>query len=158
RKRKDSHGLSFVPDELLDIRGIRHTWAMIYGLARWADFFTPRQALALGLFAEAARRVTDIPDASLYAAVRACLALAVDRQADSLSSVATWTPGGEFQGHTFARQALPMVWDFAEVNPLSDSSGNWLGAIEWIARVCEAGAMPWPSAAHVEGAPATANP
>jgi len=39
--------LELVPDEKLDLRGIRHTWAMIYGMERWGDYFTPRQALAL---------------------------------------------------------------------------------------------------------------
>ena len=39
--------LSLVPDEKLDVRGIRHTWAMIYGLERWGDLFMPRQALVL---------------------------------------------------------------------------------------------------------------
>jgi adenine-specific DNA methylase len=36
-----------VPDEKLDLRGIRHTWAMIYGLESWGDYFTSRQLLSL---------------------------------------------------------------------------------------------------------------
>ncbi len=47
RKREHMGLLSLVPDEELDIRGIRHTWAMIYGLDYWGDYFTSRQALAL---------------------------------------------------------------------------------------------------------------
>ena len=97
-------------------------------------------------------------DEALAGAVMTCLALAIDRQADSLSSLVTWTPGGEFQGHTFARQALPMVWDFTEVNPFCDSSGNWLGAVEWIAKVCESGEMTWTSSAQARTASATRNP
>jgi len=65
------------------------------------------------------------------------LALVVDRIADSLSTSVTWTAGGEFQGHTFTRQALAFVSDFAEVNPWCDSSGNWMGAVEWVSKVCE---------------------
>ena len=42
---------------------------------------------------------------------------------------------GPFIAHTFGRHALPIVWDFAEVNPFSGSSGDWDGAIEWIVRV-----------------------
>jgi adenine-specific DNA methylase len=49
-----------------------------------------------------------------------------------------WASAGEFVCHTFGRQALPMVWDFAEVNPLSDT--GWLGACEWVRRVIEANA------------------
>src|SRR5713101_7355839 len=39
--------------------------------------------------------------------------------------------------NTFARQAIPMVWDFAEANPFSSSSGNFQGAIDWVAEVIE---------------------
>ena len=65
------------------------------------------------------------------------LGMGVDRLADFLSTLCTWTPTGEFVGHTFVRQALAMVWDFAEINPFSDSSGNWTSALDWIARVIE---------------------
>jgi len=46
-----------------------------------------------------------------------------------------WASSGEFIAHTFGRQALPMVWDYAEVNPLSDL--GWTGASEWVCRVIE---------------------
>jgi adenine-specific DNA methylase len=36
-----------------------------------------------------------------------------------------WASEGEFVAHTFGRQALPMVWDFAEVNPFSGKTGGW---------------------------------
>ena len=39
--------------------------------------------------------------------------------------------------NTFARQAIPMVWDFAEANPFSNSTGNFQGAVDWVAEVIE---------------------
>lgn len=39
--------------------------------------------------------------------------------------------------NTFARQAIPMTWDFADGNPFSDASGNWLNNIDWTAKVAE---------------------
>lgn len=48
---------------------------------------------------------------------------------------ATWS--GEFIAHTFGRQAIPMVWDFAECNPFSNSTGNWSGAVNWICSAME---------------------
>jgi putative DNA methylase len=54
-----------------------------------------------------------------------------------------------FRGHTFVRQALGMVWDYAEINPFSSSTGNWTGALEWINRVIE-------HTAQVSSHPATA--
>ncbi len=63
-------------------------------------------------------------------AVATYLGFAVDKAGDYWSTVATWATGGFIRG-TFARQALPMTWDFAECNPFSDSTGNWSSATEW---------------------------
>ncbi len=144
RRNKVHNGLiSLVPDEKLDMRGIRHTWAMIYGLSTWEDFFTRRQALALTNIARLINRAGEKVKAKdgdeFAAALQTCLAMVLGRQADALSASVTWTPSGEFQGHTFARQALAFVWDFAEVNPWCDSSGNFMGAVEWVAKVCATG-------------------
>lgn len=49
---------SFIPNEIFDINGIRHTWAMIYGLTRWHDYFNPRQALTLGVAANLVRIIS----------------------------------------------------------------------------------------------------
>ena len=68
-------------------------------------------------------------------AVSVYLAFGVDRCSDYWSTIAT--PGDGFIRNTFARQAIPMTWDFAEGNPFSDSTGNWSGAIDWITRVLE---------------------
>ena len=70
-------------------------------------------------------------------ALIAYLALSVSRPADYGSSLATWHNGRETIGHTFARFALPMVWDFAESNPVMDSTGGFLPSVEWTARVVE---------------------
>ena len=70
-------------------------------------------------------------------ALSACLALSISRLADRGSSLATWTNDRETTRSTFARFALPIVWDFAESCPLADTSGSFGQAIEWIARVVE---------------------
>jgi len=64
--------------------------------------------------------------------------LAVDRQADYLTSLTMWVNSGEFIASTFARHALPIIWDWTECQLFSDGSGNWDGAINWIALVIEA--------------------
>src|SRR5579875_1802471 len=63
--------------------------------------------------------------ATAYAdAVATYLAFAVDKGANIWSSVTSWmSDRGAFR-ETFARQAIPMVWDFAEANPFSDAGGN----------------------------------
>ena len=77
--------------------------------------------------------------AEAYAdAVATYLGLGVGRAADYWNSIATWQNGGEFIGHGFTRQAIPMVWDFAESNPFSSASGNWDDtAMSWVVRVVQ---------------------
>lgn len=141
RANEHAQPLTLIPDEALDVRGIRHTWAMIYGLETWKDLFAPRQALALSTLT---RLVRDVPegdlggeDQGLGNAVRTCLALGVTRLADRCSSLCRWDPTPAASGiiNTFSRQALPMMWDFAEGSPFEQKSGGWLPSLEWIALV-----------------------
>ena len=121
----------------------------LYGLDRWSKLFTDRQLLALGTFARALRRCTgEMDDYSdeWREAVMAFLAPSISRLADRGSTLATWTNNPEKIRSTFARFALPMVWDFAESCPLEDTSGGFVQAVEWIARVLE----------HLQGAAADA--
>ncbi len=134
---KGIHGgpLSLVPNEKLDNKGIRHTWAMIYGIAEWGDVFTPRQALALSTFVklirETGEKLCSGDDPDFERAVQTCLALALDRLADFNSSVCVLNSvGGRGVVHTFGRQALPMVWDFMETNPFNEVAANWMAGIE----------------------------
>ena len=130
-----------------------------YGMSRFSDLFAPRQLVALVTFSDLVREArahvrrdavaVGLPDdplglndggagAAAYAdAVSTYLAFAVDRSSDYWSTITSWVPGGEFVRDTFARQAIPMTWDYAEAAPLAGASGNWLGAIEWISRAIE---------------------
>ena len=75
-------------------------------------------------------------DAQAYAdAVATYLALSVSRQANRLSALNTWQSVGDKIAQVFTRQAISMIWDYAEANPFSDSSGNFLGQVEWVAKV-----------------------
>src|SRR5208337_3674908 len=134
--------LALVPDEKLDVRGIRHTWAMIYGIERWGDLFMPRQALVLtSLFQVLLDAGRERGDDSLSVALQVCLALAIDRQANALTSLSRWNTVGEKIEGVFARQAIPLLWDYAEVNPFSGSSGDLEGALEWVLKVCDENAF-----------------
>jgi adenine-specific DNA methylase len=101
---------------------------------RFEDLFTPRQALALTtltrLVQEVGKKVAAVLDEGLAVAVQTCLALALDKQADSNSSLCAWRASSQDIGHTFGRQALPMVWDFVEGNILSGATRDWSNAVE----------------------------
>jgi putative DNA methylase len=76
--------------------------------------------------------------AQAYAdAVATYLALAVDKAAAHGSSICSWLSGRDAVRHTFARPAIPMVWNFVEANPFSNSTGNFQGAIDWVAEVIQ---------------------
>ncbi|PKO65370.1 MAG: hypothetical protein CVU23_07955, partial [Betaproteobacteria bacterium HGW-Betaproteobacteria-17] len=69
-------------------------------------------------------------------AVGVYLAFALSRSVDRGSTICSWdnSPKMEALRNTFGRQAIPMVWDFAEGNPYSESSGSWMNNIEWGAK------------------------
>ncbi len=146
RKAKHKGSLSLVPDEPTPQGGGHRAVSslVIYGMQAWSDLFTPRQSLALTTLARLVReteeKLAEEHENGLAAAVQTCLALAADRQADATSSLCRWHITGEKHTGTFGRQALPMVWDFSEVNVLSKLTGGFPGALEWVARVCEANA------------------
>ncbi len=141
-------GLCPIPDEPLPPIGTLGFRVQRYGMLEWGDLFTARQKVALATLCRKA--------ATKEKAAGEALALVVGRCADYASSIVSWAHSGEFVRSTFGRQALPIVWDFAEAVPWSDSSGNLDGAIEWAARVVEG----WPgsSAGQVQTGDATAHP
>lgn len=112
----------------------------LYGYDKWSELFTARQLVALGTFARVTRSVTAELERLGYGpewreAILGYLALMLDRLANQSSSVAHWNSRGEKIEGTFARFALPIVWDFAEVQPLAETSGGYPGAVEWVSLV-----------------------
>ncbi|NDJ91716.1 DUF1156 domain-containing protein [Mycolicibacter kumamotonensis] len=132
-----------------------------YGMTTFADLFTNRQLTALTTFSdlvtEAHQHIladaitagmpndgqpleTSGTGATAYAdAVATYLGFAISRLADYGSSISTWMPDPKNEGirNTFARQAIPMTWDFAEANPFSAASGNFWFMLRGIGRVLD---------------------
>ena len=111
-----------------------------YGFDSWHKLFTDRQLLALGAFIREIRRSTkdmgDYPE-EWREAISVYCACAVSKLTDYSSAVCSWNIGREVLRDTFARFALPMVWDYCEVNPLAGTTGGFLPCLEWVARVAE---------------------
>lgn len=110
-----------------------------YGMQRFTDLFTPRQLSALITFSdlvgEVRSRVTANGATDEYAdAIATYVGLGVSRYSNFLNSLCQWRPdpGKEQVGHLFARQAISMVWDFAEACPFSNSAGGWTPAFQFI--------------------------
>jgi adenine-specific DNA methylase len=134
----------------------------LLGVDQWQHLFTPRQLLALTTLIlhlrRAEERVRAETEHEFADALITILALAIDRQADYGSSLCRWVPTGEFIGNTFGRQALGIIWDFAETNPFGNGSGNFDGAVSWVAGVCDHVTNSDIACGHVEQASATSHP
>jgi adenine-specific DNA methylase len=140
KRQKEHQGeFSLVPDEPLPLMsGVFNV--PLYGMNTWGNLFTSRQSLALTtlttLVQEVGKKLAD-SDQGLAIAVQTCLSFVIDRQANTLTSLSRWHTTRENIEGLFARQAIPMVWDIAEANSFSGSTGGLNGALEWILNVCE---------------------
>lgn len=113
-----------------------------FGTNDYAELFSNRQLTALTTFsdlvAEAQTRVVIDGGSEEYGrAIATFLSFAVDREANRLSTLCVWNRVGEKIEQTFSRQAIPMIWDFAEANVFSSSTGSWSGSLEWIPKCIE---------------------
>ncbi len=123
-----------------------------YGMNTFADLFTPRQLVALNTFSDLVQEAREkvkgdalaagmmddgqglynggSGDTAYADAVTVYLACAISKVANIGSTIASWmNDRGAFR-ETFARQAIPMTWDYAEANPFSDSGGSFVTAID----------------------------
>jgi len=143
-----------LPDQALGFRVQR------YGMTKHRDLFTARQLLVLttlsDLVGEARNHIfrdarsTGMEDdgvllddggsgATAYAdGVATYLAFAVDKAIDRNTTLCTWETGMDRMRGTFGRQALPMVWDFAETNPFAGAAGDLGGTVESLCEVLDA--------------------
>ena len=127
-----------------------------YGFHEFKDYFTNRQLTALTTFSALVAEAQQKAEADAVAAGMAddhlplrnggqgaraygeamgvYLAFVIDRLADRGSSICSWDSSREGLRNTFGRQAIPMVWDYAEANPFSNSSGCFDNMVEWVTK------------------------
>lgn len=130
-----------------------------YGLNTFDKLFTNRQLTALTTFSSLISDVMAKAEQDALAAgmendgkglddcgkgakaygeaVGVYLAFAVDKLTDYQSTICSWNPPRDGLRNTFGRQAIPMVWDYAEGNPFSNSSGCFDNMLEWITKCVE---------------------
>lgn len=152
--RPDHLPVGDLPEKALSFR------VQAYGMTEWVDLFTNRQLTALTTFsdlvADARERVlvdareAGLPegdrleaggtDSAAYAdAVATYLGMATDRVTSINCSLARWNsaPSKESVTDVFGRQAIPMVWDYAEANPFQWGPGNVAWSVEWVTRAID---------------------
>jgi putative DNA methylase len=132
-----------------------------YGMTKWRDVFTSRQLVALTTFSDLVQEACEQvkngaltaglsesepsldgggTGASAYAdAMAVYLGLAVSKETIFLVTLARWRAGEGKSAPAFGRQALPMVWDFADLNPFAGAGGDFLGVIEGVEKTLRNG-------------------
>ncbi len=125
----------------------RNFWTLSYGLDKFGDLFTPRQLVALTTFSDLIPEVCEQvkfdalaagqsddgkpldangSGALAYAeAVAVYLGLAVSRTTNTVNALAVWSQSRGQSVNLFSRQAIPMAWDFPEVNPFAGAAGDF---------------------------------
>lgn len=130
-----------------------------YGISKWSELFTNRQLLMLTTLSDCLQELKETiisdsknvihnigtpladggSDARAYAeAILVYLSFVIDKMADYNSSFCSWHSSGQKIRNVFGRQAIPMVWDYAETNPFSGSSGSYDNMMEWVVKVVQA--------------------
>jgi putative DNA methylase len=130
-------GTSGLPDEKITKSQFRILRSLVYGIDTFRGLFNDRQLYVLGSLCEAVRAAHDNMlaegmDPERAKAVATYLGLCVDRIADYDSTFCLWATTADKVAHTFTRQAIAMVWEYPEIDPMADVSGCWDGAARWI--------------------------
>jgi adenine-specific DNA methylase len=131
----DGYALSPFPQELIpaerpspNARGLSAVTRI--GVTTFGDLYSARQKLALHVFAKTVQRAADrvaqeTGDDILAAAIATCVSLVFTKMAGLCSSFNRWEPNVQCVQDVFGRQAVGLVWDFAESNPLGNSRGSF---------------------------------
>jgi putative DNA methylase len=132
QEKREFGALSPIPDEPLPLQGTLGFRVQLYGMKTWGDLFTARQKLALLTFAKHIQQIKD-------SAVRNLLSLVLDRVASRGSSLCQWRYHADQEKveHVFTRQAVAMMWDFAEAVTTSDSTGSFADGVDVVATAVE---------------------
>ena len=129
-------GIDPVPNESIPLMsGVFNV--PIYGMNIWGDLFNSRQKLFGISFIEKIRKVYDLLIEKLYKekyanAIMSYLSITISRSIPFYSVLTRWEPIRETPANVFGRQALPMIWDYIDINPFSGATGGIKQNIEWI--------------------------
>jgi len=133
-------------------QNVNNCWTSPYGLTSLHDLFTKRQLTFYQLMSDALNdlmaseeligtgstdQIESGHKADYASAIATYIALAMSRTMDYGNSLCSWHSGAEKMRNLFSKQVISMAWDYAESNPFSGSTGNFLGQAEWVAKAIQ---------------------
>ena len=169
RIEKDEFFNSLIPNESLPPLGTLGFGVQHYGLVKWSQLFNNRQMLSLVFFLLKIREnlsaiqqdieennkslVKKEPD--IAKVILTYLTIILGRLADKCSNLVIYNVAGEKIEHVFGRTALPMAWDYVELNVFSGANGDWSKQTEWVIRYLNAASWNSGTVANIQQASAT---
>lgn len=136
---------NFLQNELdlaLDLNGIRHLWAIQYGVRTVGDLFNPRQRRSLSDLTRVLKnyRVEIEKNSTSFKESQfryISLIMVFNKTAVYSNKHSWWQSNGAFPANIFVRQAISMVWNYVEIPPSSKGAGGWASSSKWITKVLE---------------------
>ena len=127
---KQIWNLNPIPDEKMPTEAVFGIRAHKYGMSEFGDIFNSRQKFVLIIFVKKIREayekmINEGYDKEYARAITTYLAIILDMVAVSCNTLCRWESTRELIADMFARQVIPMTWDYIELNPFSGSSGSW---------------------------------
>ena len=116
-----------------DTRGVSAVTRI--GMTRFHDLYSDRQLRAIEAFSDILARRISKRASTLDHAAFTILGLCFGRLLQQNSSCARWRNKAYAVAGSFGKHALQVVWDFAEITPLSDAAGSWNSAVQWALKV-----------------------
>ena len=129
-------------DLALDLNGIRHLWAIQYGVRTVGDLFNPRQKRSISDITKALKNYRAEIDKTSTSSKEALfryisLIMIFNKTAVYSNKHSWWQSNGAFPANIFVRQAISMVWNYVEIPPSSIGAGGWTSSSKWIIKVLE---------------------
>lgn len=126
----------------LDLNGIRHLWAIQYGVRTVGDLFNPRQRATIEYLAgeiaahkKHIERTSESKKETLFRFVS--LIMILNKVAIYSNRHSWWQANGAFPANIFVRQAISMVWNYVEIPAASPGAGGWASSSKWIVKALE---------------------
>jgi adenine-specific DNA methylase len=125
-----------LPQQLIQEDAKKNTWCVQYGVDQFSKLFTRRQLLTLSSLVRNTRNLwfeNPKSDKIFVEAIEAYLTCGLSRLLDFCNCATQWKSDVPTINHSFARFALPLVWDYCEGNPIGELAGSYLMCLD---RVC----------------------
>jgi len=140
-KLTEEWGISAVPDEEIPLMSGTFN-VPIYGLNTWGSLFNSRQKLALITFTEKVRKayeemIEEGYEEEYAKVVVGYLGITIDNFAEKNNVINRWANTKETVAGIFSRQAIPMVWDYMEINGFGRSTGDFLNGLEYNIKIIQ---------------------